>query len=366
MAERRLLSESFVDNAQPPDNGERWIADTAVCGFGIRLWGGKTKGKSFALRVADQSGRIVRRTIVRADGYLLSIARDIARKEIGQLKGSKKTAASREKWRRRIQEMTVDDLAKLALTVQERSCSSAQYVFDNRSRYFNHASPAIGSRKAMDITANDLVAILTPLDDKPAQARNLRSFFSYMFTLAAEFEPQFYRPIHRLRRIYQTPYHELLIPILNLKESDFDLLFQILKNYPTEQQKADFIHLLFFLGAKVRARRLLRAQWKEFHDGFWYSPRKTPERTWISRRRLEDEALDLLRSIREQNEDICPGSPFVFPSTRARKTGHMSSYRAFWESVRNASRLPNAPLHELIAHYDFVVLWPRSLARMGW
>jgi hypothetical protein len=43
--------------------GERWIADTKIRGFGLRLWSTKSGGqKAFALRVSDQASRKMRRT----------------------------------------------------------------------------------------------------------------------------------------------------------------------------------------------------------------------------------------------------------------------------------------------------------------
>ncbi|MEO0682200.1 MAG: hypothetical protein AAF192_17480 [Pseudomonadota bacterium] len=63
MVERRRLDPAFVDAAEAPERGERWIADTAVRGFGLRLWrsAGATRW-AFALRRTDTEGRAVRRT----------------------------------------------------------------------------------------------------------------------------------------------------------------------------------------------------------------------------------------------------------------------------------------------------------------
>ncbi len=87
MLERRRLSDDFVDSVQPPQTGERWIADSAVRGFGIRLWGDKASRKSFARRFPDKCGRTIRRTFSRAQGSLLSQARDRAGPEFRALKG---------------------------------------------------------------------------------------------------------------------------------------------------------------------------------------------------------------------------------------------------------------------------------------
>jgi hypothetical protein len=65
MVERRLLTADFVNRATPPDLGERWIADTKLRGFGLRLWRTSSgEGKALAIRVVDTEGRSIRRTYV--------------------------------------------------------------------------------------------------------------------------------------------------------------------------------------------------------------------------------------------------------------------------------------------------------------
>jgi len=49
--------------AKSPNKGERWIADTKIKGFGLRLWSSKSGGqKAFAVRVSDPDSRKIRRT----------------------------------------------------------------------------------------------------------------------------------------------------------------------------------------------------------------------------------------------------------------------------------------------------------------
>ena len=63
MDERRRIDSDFLDSVRPPEIGERWIADTLVCGFGLRLWAGKKGGGvAFCVRVSDLNGKSVRKT----------------------------------------------------------------------------------------------------------------------------------------------------------------------------------------------------------------------------------------------------------------------------------------------------------------
>lgn len=114
MVERMWLTPDVVDALPLPGQGERWIADTQVRGFGLRLW---PTGRAYAIRVSDQAGRAIRRSFAPdwgADwrdwdmdrafsrspddeyaprlGRFLDAARDWARVEIARAKGRSESA----------------------------------------------------------------------------------------------------------------------------------------------------------------------------------------------------------------------------------------------------------------------------------
>jgi hypothetical protein len=63
MVERRRLTPEFVHSVTPPERGERWIADTKLKGFGLRLWATRSGGnKAFAVRVLNANGHSIRKT----------------------------------------------------------------------------------------------------------------------------------------------------------------------------------------------------------------------------------------------------------------------------------------------------------------
>ena len=63
LVERVHLTPELVDAALPPERGERWIGDTDIQGFGLRLWTTTSgEGKAFAIRTSGSNGITVRRT----------------------------------------------------------------------------------------------------------------------------------------------------------------------------------------------------------------------------------------------------------------------------------------------------------------
>jgi len=117
MVQRRLLTPDFVNNIRPPENGELWIADTKVRGFGLRLFASGGGGKSYCVRITDETGMVVRKSFPKDRRYrralrdaqaelrlgdLLEVARYWARGEIEELKHLDMTYYERRKHSRSI------------------------------------------------------------------------------------------------------------------------------------------------------------------------------------------------------------------------------------------------------------------------
>lgn len=382
MVERRKLTVDLINELEPPLKGERWIADTEVLGFGLRLWGGKTSGKSFAIRVSNKNGKTIRSSIssVGDKQWLdlqLNIARDIARDKIRQLKGIEEPLTFRERmqieWRPKLREYTFDQLTELAINVQRKSTKSEQYVDDNWSRYTAYASSIIGSKKAIDVTAEEIIVILDSLNNKPAQKRNLHSFLNYTLKLAWDLSPDFRVAAVEVSRKHSDNFKTyqkteyLYDGKLKLKPSDFDKLFYILNNETDQIQKANFIQFLFYLGPRISPRKLLEAKTDDFYitdiiksvnpwEGgeeerqyvYW---RPKFKRKKYFEYRIQNEQIELLDKIMAHNETAFPNSPFLFPSKRASKNGHMTSFIDYWNSIKSDTGLPDMPLRKLIGNY---------------
>ena len=107
MVERAELTAKSVFEVECPEVGERWISDTKVSGFGLRLWSNASGGqKAFAIRISDLDSKKIRKTFdietawrtklsfAYSDrdnkfelGEYLDEAREWARDEIDRIKG---------------------------------------------------------------------------------------------------------------------------------------------------------------------------------------------------------------------------------------------------------------------------------------
>jgi len=160
MVERARLTPRFVFEAECPTQGERWIADTKIKGFGLRLWSTKSGGqKAFALRISDQTSRKIRRTFDPSKtwrdafpgeddkyglGDFLDEAREWARDEIDRLKGHS-TIGDEEKRRHRETTKLVRSLplgrAANAILIGLKTNGSSQRYIDRLDKLFSNHVP---------------------------------------------------------------------------------------------------------------------------------------------------------------------------------------------------------------------------------
>lgn len=378
MVNRRELTSEYVKSLVPPDKGEKWISDTKVKGFGVRLWGGKTSGKSFAIRI-NLGGSIKRKSIFSAEvcdkfGYL-ELARKIAKNEIKKLKDEYKElndTSPESMLKKRINRMTFDELADYAIENQKVECRSKQYIEDNQQRYYCYFSDYLGKNPVMGTTIEEINDVLYIISNKPAQRRNLRSFINYMVNLAyyKTYNRKFYNIKNGISELNRNEYrvkYEELNPNLGLKEEDFDILFEILKSEKEHTQKADFIHLLFLIDTKPRINKLLKAQWVDFFvttrsSNSWRTKKEINKDLYIWKPdkirwpyHMHDGAVELLRKIKHRNEIEYPDSSYLFPSKQAYKTGHMSSYIDYWYSIKGKTGLPDVSLVHLVKSYSWML-----------
>lgn len=184
MVRRRLLTTDFVNSISPPAQGECWVADTKLRGFGLRLW--KTtrgEGKAFAIRAIDSTGRQIRQTFdgkVRSLGNIVDNAREWAIDELCRINGRPTLLEEEDEHRRRIDEriskLTLDDLVKAMLRGMEIRGLTEQYRDTLNKLYHKHLPLKIQQTKISKIRPRALAKIYRSLGETPGAAVKLRAF----------------------------------------------------------------------------------------------------------------------------------------------------------------------------------------------
>jgi hypothetical protein len=376
MVERRLLTAAFVDSVTLPNRGERWIADTRLRGFGLRLWrstGGE--GKAFAIRAIDTKGRQIRRTYDgearneywsphqrRTLGDALDSARDWAADELCRAMGRPTLREEEDNHRKRISKrlskLTLDDLVQARFRGMRIRGLTEQYIVTLIAIYERHVPLKLRSTKISKVRPKALTKIFRSLSEKPGLARTLRSFLGQIIDDVGFHSRPLYRafyfareadPSLGLRHNYNT---KRPVP-----KKLFDGIFESLNRVEKNWLQALFIRLLFEFDAP--ADRLMKAEWRHIANNRWY-PWLRGERDywWLHARPVNDTTEVVLRTLRNRSQREFGNSHFLFPSELS-SIGHIRTFRGVWRLVASECEIDPSDLLPLIREYH----WPPTPLR---
>ncbi len=373
MVQRRLLTTDFVKSISPPLQGERWIADTKLRGFGLRLWktaGGE--GKAFAIRAIDSTGRQIRRTwplrLRRSTlGDVVDNAREWAIDELCRISGKPTLREEESEHRRRIDEriskLTLDDLVKARLRGMEIRGLTEQYRDTLDKLYHKHLPLKIRQTKISKIKPRALAKIYGSLGETPGAAVKLRAFLSQVIKDVEFHSRPLLRAFYLARQSSGTQFHIPRRTFSSFEQSSrlpeelFDKIFESLDRNKPSWLQARFIRLLFEFD--VPADRLMKAKWEHFAERYWFLDLQSNREEWPPNAKLIDETIDtLLQDLRWRTEQDFPNSAFLFPS-RLSSTGHIRSFQTTWVKAASECELECRNLKMLIRSYHWSVVFPR-------
>lgn len=152
------LTKTLVDNAQAPAQGDAYIWDTELQGFGVRVWAGGRKAYVIRYRTKGPKRRQGKLTIARCSDMPPEKARELARKEFAKVAEGRDPAAERRS-AAPSSAKTVERMFKAYVAdLKAKGRASAGEVERALLTGFNNAADALGRDKAAaDITATDIV-----------------------------------------------------------------------------------------------------------------------------------------------------------------------------------------------------------------
>jgi hypothetical protein len=197
MVERAKLTPQLVFEATSPNRGERWIADTKIKGFGLRLWSTKSGGrKAFAIRVSGPSAGKIRRTFdldkarrtnfdlrhsYRENKYglgeYLEEAREWARDEIDRIK--RRPTVEHEAWLERlsaeqlVQSMTLERAASALLGGLDANNASEAYRDRLNKLFAVHVPDRIKQTTLKKLNPRQIARALVKAKASPGNVRIL-------------------------------------------------------------------------------------------------------------------------------------------------------------------------------------------------
>jgi integrase len=333
---RARLTKRSVETLPTPtlEQGERVVWDAELPGFGVRLL--PTGCRTFILQRRTRAGRSIRLKIGRVGDLSCDQARDEARRLISRITLGEDPAEQRR--RERMAERQRRQAPTVAMLAEEwlrhgRTKQGMPWRNATREAYARAVEqrilPAIGRMRVENVERRHVRAILEPLADRPVAANRTLAAVRAMFGHAVRSDdwPITVNPavgigMHREEKRERYP-----------QNGELERLVAALQR--RDDRIGRFLMLLLLTGA--RRGELLAMRWPDVDlaAGIWTKPATTTKQRRSHRLPLNQEAVAILREIRE----VEPFSPFG----RLR----LSAIRAAWSEVLREAGIGDLHLHDL-------------------
>ncbi|KRQ98692.1 hypothetical protein CQ10_26565 [Bradyrhizobium valentinum] len=373
MVRRAELTPKLVFEIDPPKTGERWVADTKIKGFGLRLWSTASGGqKAFAIRAAKRNGKMIRKTYDpniawrrrlgfsyadREDkfglGEYLEDARDWAKDEIDRIKG--KLTGTEQAW---IEHRAVGELVKsLPLGRAGDSLLRGLKLNNASQKYLDRLDKLFASKMETPLAKlkpGQVARALARADLSAGNVRTLRSFVSQILERGASFHGPLGRFHDEFASSFSTEWdrvRKVRYPALNkLSDKRYRQIFDILESETEYWQQALAIRIYFEFRAPLT--RILRAEWNQIYGPHWYPYAPDEKEFWFEcRENIENDAKRILDQIRQLGAPEFDGNRFWFPTNFPRRYGHIRSVEHVWRLTLRRCGLRYYPLREFSRSY---------------
>lgn len=370
MVERAILSQSIVDGADVPQVGEKWISDTKVQGFGLRVWrkSDGSAGKSYCVRASDQLGKSHRRTLdvtslfewrlatwnnsqsvnkgLPSLGQFIEAARDWARDTVDEIKG-RPTLEGEEKIQRQAYQSsaskrTVRRLAEVILRSYSVNGASQSYIDRLDKLFFGHAPAKLLDRPVSSLTEQDISELANFKVVTPGNLKFLRPFIGRVFELDSRLSNT--RDLYYALRLDatkddqdQSSEQEILA---NWGDGEINQFFDFLLAEKKYWQQATCLYF-YFSFSRAPLSQLMAARWKQFYEfksntadniGSESSRRIAwcyRDAAWFHES-VSSRDLAVLSDLRASSLSNSDGNEFLFPSPFGEKNDHIRSIDHVW------------------------------------
>jgi len=316
------LTKRFIDSIDvPEEDGQIFVRDTALPGFGMRI----TRGmKTFILerRIRGRSRRI---TIGPYGPLTVDDARDKAERMIGQIADGQDPAQERLDQKR---ELTLETLIALYRERHLPRKKSSKNDEIQINAYLNTWK----NRKLSAIRRKDIVDLHLKTGENHGQyaANRLISLLRKMFNLA------------KIWGIYEGENPASGIEMFPEKKRERfvhpDELPRMMKALKSE--KNFYIQAAFLICLLTGARKMevLSMRWEDVNleEGAWRIPETKAGRSHLIP--LPSPAIDLLQKL-----PLVHDNPYVFPG----RTGHLVNINKAWKRIRTEAKLEDVRIHDI-------------------
>lgn len=363
------LTPELVNSLEIPHQGERWIADSHLPHFGLRLWAGKNGGgKAFAIRLRDKSGRLIRESFNpgrdwdlyywmtpwrKSFGDFLEPARLWAFDRIAFHKGRPNSEERRKNQlvRREIRIMgeKLGTVLESRLKRLRKTSRRPAYLDQNEDLIRQWIPQTLLDKKLSDLSHRELAEAMTDHRIPFGSARRLRAFVNgSLLQLSRQYGPlglEVKAIQGHCREILDARTEPPYPKIKTINKDEFGRYFEVLENEPNWRQ-ALAIRLYFATGARMQ--QVLKARWSDFVGNSWFPFTPDERKCWFeAEERLQDEARNVLTKIANRHLQEQLQSCFLFPSAKFGPSMPIRTVQRMWHRTCSPFGWQDLPLSHM-------------------
>lgn len=393
MPERLILTPKLVDQAEPPQRGERWIADLKLRGFGLRLWrspNGEPK-KAYVVRAKHINGRTVRKTApfdenfsnwyrdnriqfrLRGEyreptfGELLPYAREWASERLREFRGLPTIAeeeAQQEEYRAvkrsQIANLSLAEIVDLELRRMAVRNTDQAYIDRANKLFYRYVEENYRTKNITKITADDIQEFLSNSEITESNFNVLRPLIGRAFKLA-----QFYGRIDTLQQWDISDLQraaqgaEAAPDIGEWSPSDLDDFQRLILQLDAPWQSRLLINVSLSM-RRVPLSRLLAARWDQVELlTYKQGEKETVDSVelrwaegWHGFERIPKECGPWFEEALQRRAPTSPATDYIWPSDHPRSVAHIRTVAPAWRKALKAGGLSGISLAQFRTHLN--------------
>jgi integrase len=330
---RGRITKRSVDALKAVENSaETVLWDSELKGFGVRVQRGDAKSYVLHYRVGTGRGAPLRKLTIGRHGspWTAELARAEAKRLLGLVAQGKDPAGAKAAAKAA---PTVAELAVRFLTEHAEAKRKPSTAREYRRLLEHVVLPAIGTRKAADISRRDIERLHQARRATPTEANRALACLSTMFNIAERWSlrPDGSNPCRHVEKYPQRRRERFF------SAEELVRLGDALTAYDGSPSAAAAVKLLVFTGARLGEVLGLRWDWIDFERG---EARLPDSKTGAKTLHLPPPALAVLAELPRLD-----GNPHVIAG--AKEGAALVNLEKPWRAIRAAARLDDVRLHDL-------------------